>query len=80
MSHSIVQVSRKTRAALMNHVLRAYTLVAANEPVYAAETYDYMYGHDAARLTLLRDQNGNFMSAAQKQFEDLKKATAYKYT
>ena len=64
----------------MNHVLRAYTLVAANEPVYAAENYDYMYDHDAARFILLHDKHSNFMSAAQKQFEDLKKATAYKYT
>ena len=80
MSHPIVLVSRKTKAALMNHVLRAYTLVAANEPVYAAENYDYMYDHDAARFVLLHDKNSNFMSAVQKQFEDLNKAMTYKYT
>lgn len=34
----------------MNHVLRACILVAANEPVYAAENYDYIYDHDAAIL------------------------------
>ena len=58
----------------MNHVLRACILVAANEPVYAAENDDYIHDHDAARLILLHDKNSNFMSAAQKQFEDLNKA------
>lgn len=58
----------------MNHVLRACILVAANEPVYAAENYDYIHDHDAARLILLHDKNSKFMSAAQKQFEDLNKA------
>lgn len=80
MSHSIIQVSRKTKAALMNHVLRAYTLVAANEPVYAAENYEYMYDHDAARFILLHDKNSNFLSAAQKRFDNLNKAMTYKYT
>lgn len=55
----------------MNLVLRVCILVAANEPVYVAENYDYIYDHDAAKLTLLHDQNSNFMSAAQKQFEVL---------
>ena len=41
MSHSIILVSRKKKAALMNHIPRAYILVTANEPVYAAEKYDY---------------------------------------
>lgn len=80
MSHSIVPVSRKTKAALMNHVLRAYKLVAANEPVYAAENYHYLYDHDAARFILLHDKNSSFMSAAQKHFEDLNKAMTYKHT
>ena len=64
MSYSIVQVKRKTKAALMNHVLGAYTLVAANEPVYAVETQDYPYDHDAPRFVLLHHRNSNSMSAA----------------
>ena len=39
-----------------------------------------IYDHDAARFIILYNKNTNFVSAAQKQFEDLNKAVTYKYT
>ena len=77
MSHG--QVSRRTKATLLKHVLRAYTLAAANEPAYVAKDYDYMYDHDEARFTILGEDNGNFLSVVQKRFEDLQKATEFNY-
>lgn len=53
MSNPIIQFNRKTKAAFMNHVLRAVTLFGPNESIHATENYDYMYNHDAARLVLL---------------------------
>ena len=53
MDYPLIQVSRKTKAVLINHVLRVYTLVTANEPVCATKKYDYLYDYDAARFTLL---------------------------
>ena len=46
MSHPLVQVGRRTKAALIAHVLRAYKSVTANEPVCAARKYDYLYDHN----------------------------------
>lgn len=92
-AHPSYQPSAKTKAALIGHVLRAYTAVMANVPVCIAKEYEYLYDHDnAGFISLVKPNNQEidppgkpdssfkpFLAAAKDQFSDLQTATDFKY-
>ncbi|KAL6716459.1 hypothetical protein ACLMJK_006026 [Lecanora helva] len=85
----VVAVNRKTKAALINHVLRVYALPEANEPLFVAKEFEkYFYDHSTSRFVLAtspklevnKEYFKEFMGAAKTRFDDLIAATKYKYT